>query len=232
MSSPPTGVPARDVRRLHLRRSPQRGQVHRGVHVQGSRLVGTDAQRDAPLLPQRPLQLHLLRHGLSGGKSIVIVTRSEDSLFSLHTFYFLQLYLQARMTWRGSKLLRHLLQFVFIMVAWYTALSRVSDYKHHWSDVLAGSLIGSLCALVVVSVSFTSKHFISLYFIVFHLWIPESMTPFAKLSQYVRLICNTSIIFFRATACPRVGSISKQFGHQKSKQSEGKVLRTVTVSAE
>jgi len=63
----------------------------------------------------------------------------------------LQLYLQARMTWRGSKLLRHLLQFVFIMVAWYTALSRVSDYKHHWSDVLAGSLIGSICALVVVS---------------------------------------------------------------------------------
>jgi len=55
------------------------------------------------------------------------------------------------MTWRGSKLLRHLLQFLFIMVAWYTALSRVSDYKHHWSDVLAGSLIGSISALVVVS---------------------------------------------------------------------------------
>ncbi|XP_033153279.1 putative phosphatidate phosphatase isoform X2 [Drosophila mauritiana] len=74
---------------------------------------------------------------------------SGHSSFTFFAMVYLALYLQARMTWRGSKLLRHLLQFLFIMVAWYTALSRVSDYKHHWSDVLAGSLIGSICALVV-----------------------------------------------------------------------------------
>ncbi|KAI8038639.1 hypothetical protein M5D96_008547 [Drosophila gunungcola] len=75
---------------------------------------------------------------------------SGHSSFTFFAMVYLALYLQARMTWRGSKLLRHLLQFAFIMVAWYTALSRVSDYKHHWSDVLAGSLIGSICALVVL----------------------------------------------------------------------------------
>ncbi|XP_044317395.1 putative phosphatidate phosphatase isoform X2 [Drosophila rhopaloa] len=74
---------------------------------------------------------------------------SGHSSFTFFAMVYLALYLQARMTWRGSKLLRHLLQFAFIMVAWYTALSRVSDYKHHWSDVLAGSLIGSICAIVV-----------------------------------------------------------------------------------
>ena len=78
------------------------------------------------------------------------------NLLYMHTYkcvfnFFLQLYLQSRMTWHGSKLLRHFLQFGFIMIAWYTALSRVSDYKHHWSDVLAGSAIGSLTAVVVVS---------------------------------------------------------------------------------
>ncbi|XP_023037795.1 putative phosphatidate phosphatase isoform X2 [Drosophila willistoni] len=74
---------------------------------------------------------------------------SGHSSFTFYTMVYVALYLQARMTWHGSKLLRHFLQFLFIMIAWYTALSRVSDYKHHWSDVLAGSLIGSLCALIV-----------------------------------------------------------------------------------
>ncbi|EDV59375.1 putative phosphatidate phosphatase isoform X1 [Drosophila erecta] len=76
---------------------------------------------------------------------------SGHSSFTFFAMVYLALYLQARMTWRGSKLLRHLLQFLFIMVAWFTALSRVSDYKHHWSDVLAGSLIGTICALVVAN---------------------------------------------------------------------------------
>uniref|UniRef100_A0A1B0AHS6 Phosphatidic acid phosphatase type 2/haloperoxidase domain-containing protein n=1 Tax=Glossina pallidipes TaxID=7398 RepID=A0A1B0AHS6_GLOPL len=76
---------------------------------------------------------------------------SGHSSFSFFTMVYLAMYLQSRMTWQGSKLLRHFLQFCFIMVAWYTALSRVSDYKHHWSDVLAGTVIGSLLAIVVAN---------------------------------------------------------------------------------
>ncbi|XP_023171536.2 putative phosphatidate phosphatase isoform X2 [Drosophila hydei] len=74
---------------------------------------------------------------------------SGHSSFTFYTMVYVALYLQARMNWRGSKLLRHFLQFLFIMIAWYTALSRVSDYKHHWSDVLAGSAIGAACAVIV-----------------------------------------------------------------------------------
>lgn len=55
------------------------------------------------------------------------------------------------MTWKGSKLVKHFLQFSFIMMAWYTGLSRISDYKHHWSDVLSGSILGATVALVTVN---------------------------------------------------------------------------------
>lgn len=53
------------------------------------------------------------------------------------------------MNWRGSKLLKHFIQYLLILLAWYTCLSRISDYKHHWSDVLAGGVLGSTVAIVV-----------------------------------------------------------------------------------
>lgn len=56
---------------------------------------------------------------------------SGHSSFSMYTMVFAALYLHCRMSFKGSKLIKHFLQFAFIMVAWYTALSRISDYKHH-----------------------------------------------------------------------------------------------------
>uniref|UniRef100_A0A182QVZ1 Phosphatidic acid phosphatase type 2/haloperoxidase domain-containing protein n=1 Tax=Anopheles farauti TaxID=69004 RepID=A0A182QVZ1_9DIPT len=74
---------------------------------------------------------------------------SGHSSFSMYTLIFCAIFLQARMNWRGSKLLKHFFQFLLILLAWYTCLSRISDYKHHWSDVLAGGVLGATVALVV-----------------------------------------------------------------------------------
>uniref|UniRef100_A0A1B6CQX8 Phosphatidic acid phosphatase type 2/haloperoxidase domain-containing protein n=1 Tax=Clastoptera arizonana TaxID=38151 RepID=A0A1B6CQX8_9HEMI len=81
---------------------------------------------------------------------------SGHSSFSAYTMIYLMLYLQARFTWKGSHLVKHLLQMICFLLAWVTALSRISDYKHHWSDVLAGSILGSIIAIVMVSVLFYS----------------------------------------------------------------------------
>lgn len=62
-----------------------------------------------------------------------------------------QLYLQARLKVHWARLLRPTIQFFLVAASIYTGLSRVSDYKHHWSDVLMGLLQGALMALLVVN---------------------------------------------------------------------------------
>ena len=64
--------------------------------------------------------------------------------------FILQLYLQRRLKSK-STLAKPILQFSLIAVAWFVALSRVMNNKHHWSDVLAGMLLGSTVAIINVS---------------------------------------------------------------------------------
>lgn len=58
------------------------------------------------------------------------------------------IYLQTRVTRRGPKLPKHCIQLVLIIIALYTALSRISDYNHHWSDVLGGVIFGAVWASI------------------------------------------------------------------------------------
>ncbi|KAK7133322.1 hypothetical protein R3I94_015257 [Phoxinus phoxinus] len=74
---------------------------------------------------------------------------SGHASFSMYTMLYLAFYLQSRFTWRGARLLRPLLQFTLLMMAFYTGLSRVSDHKHHPTDVLAGFVQGALVAYCI-----------------------------------------------------------------------------------
>ena len=73
---------------------------------------------------------------------------SGHSSFAFAAAIYLVIYVQSRITWRGSKLSKHFLQLIFVAAAIYTGLSRISDYKHHWSDVFGGSILGIVIALV------------------------------------------------------------------------------------
>ncbi|KAG7230811.1 hypothetical protein INR49_019625 [Caranx melampygus] len=68
-----------------------------------------------------------------------------------------QLYVQARLVAKWARLLRPTIQFFLVAFAVYVGYTRVSDYKHHWSDVLVGLLQGALVA--VLNVRFVSDFF-------------------------------------------------------------------------
>ncbi|ROL53693.1 Phospholipid phosphatase 1 [Anabarilius grahami] len=57
---------------------------------------------------------------------------------------------EGRLRARWARLVRPTVQFSFIAASLYVGLSRVSDYKHHWSDVLTGLLQGAVVALFTV----------------------------------------------------------------------------------
>lgn len=59
--------------------------------------------------------------------------------------------MQARLCWKWARLLRPTVQFFLLAFALYVGYTRVSDHKHHWSDVLVGLLQGALVAGLTVS---------------------------------------------------------------------------------
>lgn len=62
----------------------------------------------------------------------------------------LQFYIQLRVRWSQLGLLKPLFQCLLVCLVLYTGFSRISDYKHHWSDVLTGLAQGTLVAMLVV----------------------------------------------------------------------------------
>ncbi|XP_036971015.1 phospholipid phosphatase 2b isoform X2 [Acanthopagrus latus] len=82
---------------------------------------------------------------------------SGHSSFGMYCMLFLALYVQARLSAKWARLLRPTIQFFLVAFAVYVGYTRVSDYKHHWSDVLVGLLQGALVA--VLNVHFVSDFF-------------------------------------------------------------------------
>ncbi|XP_076041471.1 phospholipid phosphatase 1-like isoform X2 [Oratosquilla oratoria] len=74
---------------------------------------------------------------------------SGHASFSAVTMVYFAIYLQARLHTKIAVLIRPVMQFFALTLTIYTTLSRISDYKHHWSDVMAGFILGSTVAILV-----------------------------------------------------------------------------------
>ncbi|KAI4499952.1 hypothetical protein M0802_004822 [Mischocyttarus mexicanus] len=74
---------------------------------------------------------------------------SSHAALSVFTSIFLICYLQQRMVDR-TLLMKPWLQFLVSMWAVLCSLSRIADNRHHWWDVLAGLVIGSIISILIV----------------------------------------------------------------------------------
>lgn len=45
-------------------------------------------------------------------------------------------------------LMKPLFQYLLMCLVFYTGFTRISDYKHHWSDVLTGIIQGTFVAII------------------------------------------------------------------------------------
>ncbi|XP_012708040.2 phospholipid phosphatase 2 [Fundulus heteroclitus] len=75
---------------------------------------------------------------------------SGHSSFGMYCMLFLSLYVQARMQGKWFRLVRPTIQFFLVTFSLYVGYTRVSDYKHHSTDVLVGLLQGALIAVLTV----------------------------------------------------------------------------------
>jgi uncharacterized membrane protein (Fun14 family) len=80
--------------------------------------------------------------------------------------FYSKVYFEARIICPSLQFLKAFLQCVCVAVAFFTCLSRVTDFKHHASDVIGGAIIGFCIAV------FTVRQFKSIrYFIIFFLFL-------------------------------------------------------------
>ena len=116
-------------------------------------------------------------HNCTGPQHILreakISFMSGHSSFSFYCATFLVIYLHARLSqpshpipshcstkknnkrifkiiFRALRILRPFLQFLIYALAIYVALTRISDYRHHPSDVITGVIVGNLFAFLIL----------------------------------------------------------------------------------
>jgi len=79
---------------------------------------------------------------------------SGHSSATTYAMLFAAMYIQNRLKTRHFQIVKAGVQMFCIVFAFYTCLSRISDYKHHPEDVITGALLGSAEAVLAVFVFF------------------------------------------------------------------------------
>lgn len=73
---------------------------------------------------------------------------SGHTSLSFYSMIFLILFIQKVWNCKHMGILKHIIQLSLCSLALYVGLSRIQDNKHHYTDVIAGFLLGTLVAII------------------------------------------------------------------------------------
>ncbi|GAV01778.1 hypothetical protein RvY_12434 [Ramazzottius varieornatus] len=88
---------------------------------------------------------------------------SGHTSMAFYSMFFVIFYLESRLRWMQLRYCKGIIQFGLFLIAALTGMSRISDHKHHWTDVFAGGLVGLIAVIVTVFVVgdfFNDNHFL------------------------------------------------------------------------
>jgi len=78
---------------------------------------------------------------------------SGHSSFTVYSMVFVIVYLEARTRVSRARFIKTTFQLIAFIAAWHTCMSRVSDFKHHHTDVIAGAAIGLSVAIFITCIT-------------------------------------------------------------------------------
>ncbi|XP_031231154.1 phospholipid phosphatase-related protein type 5 isoform X2 [Mastomys coucha] len=78
---------------------------------------------------------------------------SKEAALSVYAAMYLTMYITSTIKAKGTRLAKPVLCLGLMCLAFLTGLNRVAEYRNHWSDVIAGFLVGiSIAVFLVVCV--------------------------------------------------------------------------------
>uniref|UniRef100_A0A3B3UQR6 Phospholipid phosphatase related 5b n=1 Tax=Poecilia latipinna TaxID=48699 RepID=A0A3B3UQR6_9TELE len=71
---------------------------------------------------------------------------SKEAALSIYAALYLAMYVTFTVQAKGTRLAKPVMSLGFMCLAFLTGLNRVAEYRNHWSDVIAGFIIGMAIA--------------------------------------------------------------------------------------
>ncbi|KAM8882553.1 phospholipid phosphatase-related protein type 5-like isoform X3 [Synchiropus splendidus] len=75
---------------------------------------------------------------------------SKEAALSVYAALYLAMYVTCTVQAKGTRLAKPVLSLGLMCLAFLTGLNRVAEYRNHWSDVIAGYIIGTAIATFLV----------------------------------------------------------------------------------